>query len=34
MGNGHPVSALITKNSIGEQFSNFGMPYFNTVTMI
>lgn len=30
MGNGHPVASLITTNELAENFSNYGMQYFNT----
>jgi len=30
MGNGHPVSCLVTTSEIATKFSNFGMQYFNT----
>lgn len=33
MGNGHPVSCLITKKSIAQKFGEKGLKYFNTVCM-
>jgi len=33
MGNGHPVSALLTTRTLAEKFASFGMQYFNTVKM-
>jgi ethanolamine-phosphate phospho-lyase len=30
MGNGHPVSCLVTKHRIAEQFGKNGLKYFNT----
>ena len=34
MGNGHPVSALITTKEIAEKFAGCGVEYFNTVIML
>ena len=31
MGNGHPVSAVVTTEEISEAFKHSGMKYFNTV---
>ena len=31
MGNGHPVSAVVTTEEISEAFKQSGMKYFNTV---
>ena len=31
MGNGHPVSAVITTKEIAEKFASSGVEYFNTV---
>lgn len=34
MGNGHPVSAVITSKKIAQKFSSTGLEYFNTVSML
>lgn len=31
MGNGHPISCVVTTKEIAEAFSSSGMEYFNTV---
>lgn len=31
MGNGHPVSAVITTKEIADKFADSGVEYFNTV---
>lgn len=33
MGNGHPVSCLITKKHLAEKFGSKGLKYFNTVRL-
>lgn len=32
MGNGHPVSAVVTTKEIAEKFASSGIEYFNTVS--
>lgn len=32
MGNGHPVSAVVTTKEIAEKFASSGVEYFNTVS--
>ena len=34
MGNGHPVSCLITKPEYAKKFGSSGLQYFNTVKLI
>ena len=34
MGNGHPISAVITTQEIADAFENTGVAYFNTVIKI
>ena len=31
MGNGHPVSAVVTTKEIADKFASSGVEYFNTV---
>jgi len=31
MGNGHPVSAVVTSKEVAESFARTGVEYFNTV---
>ena len=33
MGNGHPVAALVVRNSLAKKFADVGMQYFNTVNI-
>ncbi len=32
MGNGHPVSAVVTTKEIADKFASSGVEYFNTVS--
>ena len=34
MGNGHPVSAVVTTKEIAEKFASSGVEYFNTVCTV
>ena len=34
MGNGHPVSAVVTTKAISAAFKDCGMTYFNTVSTL
>ena len=33
IGNGHPVSAVVTTKEIAQKFADCGVEYFNTVSM-
>jgi 4-aminobutyrate aminotransferase-like enzyme len=33
MGNGHPVSCLVTTNELADKFGQDGLQYFNTVSV-